>query len=45
MAYSRTSIQKFILKIGNPTKLIPEELDAFIFQVGLLNASVILSNC
>lgn len=34
----------FVLKCGNPAQLIPEELDAFIYQIGILNSSIILSN-
>lgn len=39
----RTNMADFVLKIGNPAKIIPEDLDAFIYQVGLLNSSIILS--
>ena len=43
MIIFRVKIDDFVLNSGNPSKLIPEDLDALLYQIGVLNSSIVLS--
>lgn len=44
MIIFRIKIDNFVLKTVNPSKSIPEDLDALLYQIGILNSSIVLSN-